>query len=172
MKYLLKKVAANNLYLTDFNNSNINNNNTNNTNILTYKKNNLFGKTLFKNRLLDFYKTKIVNIYFTKDRDFKNILLKFIMNKSTLINLLKNASGVILGVGVHHFGGKILDRKENLAEYEAQVERDEISRELLENVKSVNNKFDNLTEIIEVKMNENIPIGADVATEIKNNIEK
>ena len=37
------------------------------------------------------------------------------MNRTALINSLRGVAGVILGVSAHHFGGKLLDRKEILA---------------------------------------------------------
>ena len=65
------------------------------------------------------------------------ILLFYIMSKAKLIDYLKAATGIPLGVAAHHscmYGGKLLNKPEDNAEALAQKYRDERLERINENV--------------------------------------
>ena len=62
------------------------------------------------------------------------LVLFYIMSKAKLIDYLKAATGITLGVAAHHYGGKLLNKPEDNAEALAQKYRDERLERIDENV--------------------------------------
>ena len=96
------------------------------------------------------------------------------MNKLNILSLLKNTSGVLIGVGLHHYGGarSVLDRKEVKLESENQAVRDEMLTKISEGVEKLVKKTEELDNSINIPINDvenikNVLNGMKEASEVK-----
>ena len=93
------------------------------------------------------------------------------MTKNQVINLLKSTFACLIGVGLHHYGGKILDKKENVAEAVAQNERDAKIDVIYNNVDYIKSTMENNVKISE-SLKDNIQVPTEVANQIKSKAEE
>ena len=93
------------------------------------------------------------------------------MSKSKLLELLKAGAGVIIGVGAHHYGGKVLDSQNIKAENAAQAVRDGKLDNYGEAMISLNNKIDKCINAAS-KTDENLPISKEDYDTVRNSVEE
>lgn len=93
------------------------------------------------------------------------------MTKNRFIDMLKTSLGLIVGVSVHHFGSKILDRSETQAEAASQEIRDNKLDEINNSINYIRSSLDECVKNAELsKNNSNIP--QEDVTLVRNSIDE
>nr|YP_010044375.1 LAGLIDADG endonuclease [Trametes versicolor]QPF23616.1 LAGLIDADG endonuclease [Trametes versicolor] len=100
------------------------------------------------------------------------------ISRAQLVSSLKGATGVLGGVGLHHYGSLYLSRNEIKAENIEQDIRDNKINQMSENVvdvkdsvKSIESNLSNLISKLEAKSEENISVNQETLQEIQSNVD-
>ena len=93
------------------------------------------------------------------------------MTKPQITNLLKSTFACLLGVGLHHYAGQILAKKENEAEAVVQSERDAKLDAVYNNLEFIKSTMENSVKTAE-NFNENILVPTEVANQLKSKAEE